>query len=331
MSSKELPPRLPNAHRAALKPDMLSLDPLDLYLQEIHHIPPLTLAEEREIGEKMDAGKAAEHTITAAKHTITDVERMDRETSIAEGQDASDWLASANQRLVVNRAKNFRDRGVLFLDLIQEGNIGLYKAIEKMRWKQGTKFSTVATWWIDQTIGRAVANTRHMIRIPVHLLEQIRHYQQCRTAFVTRHGREATPKEIAGLLGKTEQQVKRYQQLICMQPASLDNPISSQMDGRGPTVEQIVEERDTASYVHALLALIPPKEASVLNLRYGLADGETKTLTETGKILGIPRNSVRRLENQATRRLSNMVEERNQHTQTDDAPQATTQLAKKIM
>lgn len=306
-------------HRVIPEPEVSSIEPLDLYFQEVRKTPLLTSEEEREIGIKLTAGKAAKHALAARDGALPEEQRLHYETCIAESNEASNWLARANQRLVISIAKQYQDRDVLFLDLIQDGNKGLVKAIERMDWQRGVKFSTYAFECIQNEIIRAVLDTGYTIRIPEYLLRQIHQYDQCCTAFLVSHGREATPKEIADHMGKTKRQIKWYQRAMRMQPTSLDEPprsddglttVGDMVASDGPTVEQLVTERDTASYIHELFARLSPQEALVLTLRYGLEDGERKTLTEVGKMMKTTKQYVYQSERQAIRRLKNMVQEK---------------------
>ncbi len=290
-----------------------SIDPLEQYMQEIRKVPLLTDQETHCIAEKVKAGREAEQLLQTQADTMSSENRAVQEQRIADKKDAEDWLASANQRLVVSVAKKFQYRGLPLLDLIQEGNIGLSKAINKMDWNRGTRFSTYATWWIRQSISRAVIDTGNTIRIPVHMYAEVNRYNRFCAGFLVSHGREPTIGESMVALELSEQRILRLQEIGRMQPNSIDQTLSDDVDAdeigdilsspSDMSLADRVQSDNIVSYFRTLLDTLPVREALVLKLRLGFWDGERKTLEEAGRMMGVTRERVRQIEVNGMRRL----------------------------
>ena len=258
-------------------------DPVRMYLKEIGKVPLLTAQEEIEIAEKMANGD----------------------------EDAKHQLAEANLRLVVSIAKRYVGRGMLFLDLIQEGNLGLIKAVEKFDYKKGYKFSTYATWWIRQAITRAIADQARTIRIPVHMVETINKLIRVNRQLVQEYGREPRPEEIAKEMGISEEKVREIIK-IAQEPVSLETPIGEEDDSHlgdfipdddAPAPAEAVASTMLKEQLMEVLESLTPREAKVLTLRYGLDDGKARTLEEVGKEFNVTRERIRQIEAKALRKL----------------------------
>ncbi|NLG58465.1 MAG: RNA polymerase sigma factor RpoD [Clostridiales bacterium] len=258
-------------------------DPVRMYLKEIGKVPLLTAEEEVILAKRMEAGDET------AKHE----------------------LAEANLRLVVSIAKRYVGRGMLFLDLIQEGNLGLIKAVEKFDYKKGYKFSTYATWWIRQAITRAIADQARTIRIPVHMVETINKLIRISRQLLQEYGREPTPEEIAKAMGITEAKVREIIK-IAQEPVSLETPIGEEEDSH---LGDFIQDEDAPAPAEAasnalmkellwdVLDSLTPREAKVLKLRFGLDDGNPRTLEEVGKEFSVTRERIRQIEAKALRKL----------------------------
>ena len=258
-------------------------DPVKVYLKDIGKVPLLTGNEEVELAQKMAEGDEA----------------------------AKARLSEANLRLVVSIAKRYVGRGMLFLDLIQEGNLGLMKAVEKFDYTKGFRFSTYATWWIRQAITRAIADQARTIRIPVHMVETINKLIKISRALLQKFGREPTPAEIAEAMGTTEARVIEIQK-IAQDPVSLETPIGEEDDSHlGDFIEdttatapiEAAEANMLKEQVNEILNTLAPREAMVLILRYGLRDNRPRTLEEVGKVFNVTRERIRQIEAKALRRL----------------------------
>ncbi len=258
-------------------------DPVRLYLKEIGKVPLLTAEKEMELAKRMEAGD----------------------------EQAKKELAEANLRLVVSIAKRYVGRGMTFLDLIQEGNLGLIKAVEKFDYTKGFKFSTYATWWIRQAITRAIADQARTIRIPVHMVETINKLIRVSRQLLQELGREPTPKEIGDELGFTEEKVREIQK-IAQDPVSLETPIGEEEDSHlGDFIpdEDAPAPAEAASYallkeqLFEVLGTLTEREEKVLRLRFGLDDGRTRTLEEVGKEFNVTRERIRQIEAKALRKL----------------------------
>ncbi|MBI4675373.1 MAG: RNA polymerase sigma factor RpoD [Chloroflexi bacterium] len=285
-------------------------DTVSLYLKEISRIPLLRAEQEVEYARDMETGKRARQQITRTL-TLSAAERTKLETKVREGELARQKLIKANFRLVVSIAKKYIGRGVSFLDLIQEGNIGLIRAVEKFDYHRGFKFSNYATWWIRQAITRAIADQGRTIRVPVHMCERINKLTRVSRQLVQELGREPTPDEIAQELGTTPKKVERIIK-ISQRPLSLEMPVGEEQDSHlGDFIpdESTLGPTDAASHqllreqMEEILTSLSPREGRVLQLRFGLKDGKSHTLEEVGKKFGVTRERIRQIEAKALRKL----------------------------
>ena len=268
-------------------PEGISLeDPVRMYLKEIGKVPLLTAEEEIELSKKMENGGE-------------------------EGRLARQRLAEANLRLVVSIAKRYVGRGMLFLDLIQEGNLGLIKAVEKYDYRKGFKFSTYATWWIRQAITRAIADQARTIRIPVHMVETINRLIRVSRQLLRELGREPTPEEIADAMGIPVEKVREIQK-VSQEPVSLETPIGEEEDSHlGDFIqdENVQVPAEAAAYtllreqLNEVLDTLTDREQQVLRLRFGLDDGRARTLEEVGREFHVTRERIRQIEAKALRKL----------------------------
>ncbi len=284
-------------------------DTVSLYLKEISRIPLLTAAQEVEYARGMETGKRARYRLN--KNHIAPNERARLEDKIREGEMYRQKLIKANFRLVVSIAKKYIGRGVSFLDLIQEGNIGLIRAVEKFDHHRGFKFSTYATWWIRQAITRAIADQGRTIRVPVHMCERINKLTRVSRQLVQELGREPTSEEIAQELNTTSRKVERIIK-ISQRPLSLEMPVGEEQDSHlGDFIpdEMTLGPTDAASHqllreqMEDILTSLSPREGRVLQLRFGLKDGKSHTLEEVGKKFGVTRERIRQIEAKALRKL----------------------------
>ena len=293
---------------------MLTGDPVRMYLKEIGKVPLLTAAEEIDLAMKIEAGVAAGEQLEKADAGEIELERHDlrRLTRIEEvGFDAKQQLIEANLRLVVSIAKRYVGRGMLFLDLIQEGNLGLIRAVEKFDYRKGFKFSTYATWWIRQAITRAIADQARTIRIPVHMVETINKLVRIQRQLLQELGREPTPKEIGDVMGLPEERVREIQK-ISQEPVSLETPIGEEEDSQlGDFIEDdaAVVPPDAASFsmlqeqLGKVLDGLAERERKVISLRFGLEDGHPRTLEEVGREFGVTRERIRQIESKTLAKL----------------------------
>ena len=293
---------------------MLTGDPVRMYLKEIGKVPLLTAAEEIDLAMKIEAGVAAGEQLEKADAGEIELERRDlrRLTRIEEvGFDAKQQLIEANLRLVVSIAKRYVGRGMLFLDLIQEGNLGLIRAVEKFDYRKGFKFSTYATWWIRQAITRAIADQARTIRIPVHMVETINKLVRIQRQLLQELGREPTPKEIGDVMGLPEERVRELQK-ISQEPVSLETPIGEEEDSQlGDFIEDdaAVVPPDAASFsmlqeqLGKVLDGLAERERKVISLRFGLEDGHPRTLEEVGREFGVTRERIRQIESKTLAKL----------------------------
>ena len=293
---------------------MLTGDPVRMYLKEIGKVPLLTAAEEIDLAMKIEAGVAAGEQLEKADVGEIELERRDlrRLTRIEEvGFDAKQQLIEANLRLVVSIAKRYVGRGMLFLDLIQEGNLGLIRAVEKFDYRKGFKFSTYATWWIRQAITRAIADQARTIRIPVHMVETINKLVRIQRQLLQELGREPTPKEIGDVMGLPEERVREIQK-ISQEPVSLETPIGEEEDSQlGDFIEDdaAVVPPDAASFsmlqeqLGKVLDGLAERERKVISLRFGLEDGHPRTLEEVGREFGVTRERIRQIESKTLAKL----------------------------
>ena len=284
-------------------------DTVGLYLKEIGRVPLLTAPQEVDLAQRMERGKDARENITEDKAPAKDIERL--EQLIEDGMAAREHLINANSRLVISVAKKYIGRGVPFLDLIQEGNIGLIRAAKKFDWRRGHKFSTYATWWIRQAVTRAIADQGRTIRVPVHMGDQINRLLRASHQLTQELGRDPTVAELAEALNVT---VRKAEQMIqvARRPISLETPTDDEEesvlgdfipDEDSPAPAEVVTSQMLREQLSDILSTLPPREVRILQLRYGLLDGETYTLEEVGKKLGVTRERVRQIEAQALSRL----------------------------
>ena len=286
---------------------MLTGDPVRMYLKEIGKVPLLTAAEEIDLAMKIEAGVAAGEQLEKAD--AGDLRRLTRIEEV--GFDAKQQLIEANLRLVVSIAKRYVGRGMLFLDLIQEGNLGLIRAVEKFDYRKGFKFSTYATWWIRQAITRAIADQARTIRIPVHMVETINKLVRIQRQLLQELGREPTPKEIGDVMGLPEERVREIKK-ISQEPVSLETPIGEEEDSQlGDFIEDdaAVVPPDAASFsmlqeqLGKVLDGLAERERKVISLRFGLEDGHPRTLEEVGREFGVTRERIRQIESKTLAKL----------------------------
>ena len=293
---------------------MLTGDPVRMYLKEIGKVPLLTAAEEVDLAMKIEAGVAATEELERAEDEGIELPRRElRRLGRIEqvGLDAKQQLIEANLRLVVSIAKRYVGRGMLFLDLIQEGNLGLIRAVEKFDYKKGYKFSTYATWWIRQAITRAIADQARTIRIPVHMVETINKLVRIQRQLLQELGREPTPEEIGEQMGLTADRVREIQK-ISQEPVSLETPIGEEEDSQlGDFIEDdaAVVPPDAASFsmlqeqLTKVLDGLAERERKVISLRFGLEDGHPRTLEEVGREFGVTRERIRQIESKTLAKL----------------------------
>lgn len=301
-------------HTADTSVTMLTGDPVRMYLKEIGKVSLLTAAEEIDLAMKIEAGVAATEELEKAEEEGTQLERRERRrlTRVEQvGLDAKQQLIEANLRLVVSIAKRYVGRGMLFLDLIQEGNLGLIRAVEKFDYTKGFKFSTYATWWIRQAITRAIADQARTIRIPVHMVETINKLVRIQRQLLQTLGREPTPEEIAEEMGLTPERVREIQK-ISQEPVSLETPIGEEEDSQlGDFIEDdaAVVPPDAASFsmlqeqLAKTLDGLAERERKVISLRFGLEDGHPRTLEEVGREFGVTRERIRQIESKTLAKL----------------------------
>lgn len=293
---------------------LLTGDPVRMYLKEIGKVSLLTAAEEIDLAMKIEAGVAATEELEKAEEEGIELERRERRrlTRVEQvGLDAKQQLIEANLRLVVSIAKRYVGRGMLFLDLIQEGNLGLIRAVEKFDYTKGFKFSTYATWWIRQAITRAIADQARTIRIPVHMVETINKLVRIQRQLLQTLGREPTPEEIAEEMGLTPERVREIQK-ISQEPVSLETPIGEEEDSQlGDFIEDdaAVVPPDAASFsmlqeqLAKTLEGLAERERKVISLRFGLEDGHPRTLEEVGREFGVTRERIRQIESKTLAKL----------------------------
>ena len=287
-------------------------DPVKMYLKEIGQIPLLDPKEEPIIARQIQEGEEAKEAMKSPD--LSDEEKKKLAKVIADGEQAKQTLISSNLRLVVSIAKKYVGRGMLFLDLIQEGNCGLIKAVEKFDYTKGFKFSTYATWWIRQSITRAIADQARTIRIPVHMVETINKLTRIQRQLVQDLGRDPLPEEIAEKMENISAEKVREIQKIALDPVSLETPIGEEDDSH---LGDFIEDKDTLSpddytnnqllkdEINAVLQGLTEREEKVLRLRFGLLDGRTRTLEEVGKEFNVTRERIRQIEAKAIRKLKN--------------------------
>ena len=289
-------------------------DPVRMYLKEIGKVPLLTADQEVELATVMSAGREAEARVAQAEAdglAIPEAEMAELKKQIKAGEKAKQQLAEANLRLVVSIAKRYVGRGMLFLDLIQEGNLGLIKAVEKFDYTKGYKFSTYATWWIRQAITRAIADQARTIRIPVHMVETINKVIRVSRQLLQELGHDPSPEEISAEMNMPVDKVREILK-IAQEPVSLETPIGEEEDSHlGDFIpdEAASEPSEAASFTLLkeqlvdVLGTLTPREEKVLKLRFGIEDGRTRTLEEVGKEFNVTRERIRQIEAKALRKL----------------------------
>lgn len=304
-------------------PDGISIeDPVRMYLKEIGKVPLLSADEEIELAQKMENGNKAEEELEKLNKQLAETEDDEEKKNIqeqikeqrghlAQGDAAKKKLAEANLRLVVSIAKRYVGRGMLFLDLIQEGNLGLIKAVEKFDYSKGYKFSTYATWWIRQAITRAIADQARTIRIPVHMVETINKLIRVSRQLLQELGREPSPEEIAEEMDIPVERVREILK-ISQEPVSLETPIGEEEDSHlGDFIqdENVPVPADAAAFtllkeqLDEVLGTLTEREQKVLRLRFGLDDSRARTLEEVGKEFNVTRERIRQIEAKALRKL----------------------------
>ncbi|HWM40236.1 MAG TPA: RNA polymerase sigma factor, partial [Streptomyces sp.] len=285
-------------------------DPVKDYLKQIGKVPLLNAEQEVELAKRIEAGLFAEDKLAAADKLAPKLKR-ELEIIAEDGRRAKNHLLEANLRLVVSLAKRYTGRGMLFLDLIQEGNLGLIRAVEKFDYTKGYKFSTYATWWIRQAITRAMADQARTIRIPVHMVEVINKLARVQRQMLQDLGREPTPEELAKELDMTPEKVIEVQK-YGREPISLHTPLGEDGDSEfGDLIEdsEAVVPADAVSFtllqeqLHSVLDTLSEREAGVVSMRFGLTDGQPKTLDEIGKVYGVTRERIRQIESKTMSKL----------------------------
>ena len=296
-------------------------DPVRMYLKEIGKVPLLSADEEIELAQNMEDGAVATEKINVLKGRLDGASEEEKaeikeeiktlQRDVDKGADAKKRLAEANLRLVVSIAKRYVGRGMLFLDLIQEGNLGLIKAVEKFDYKKGYKFSTYATWWIRQAITRAIADQARTIRIPVHMVETINKLIRVSRQLLRELGREPSPEEIAKEMNMPVERVREILK-ISQEPVSLETPIGEEEDSHlGDFIkdDNVPVPADAAAFtllkeqLEEVLGTLTEREQKVLTLRFGLEDGRARTLEEVGKEFNVTRERIRQIEAKALRKL----------------------------
>lgn len=290
--------------------DIDSDDTVSLYLREVGNIPLLTAEQEVDLAKRIERGReAAEGLLNPVLGAHPELVAA----LIADGEAARHHLTKANSRLVIAMAKKYMNQGVPFLDLIQEGNLGLMKAVEKFDWRRGYKFSTYATWWVRQAITRAIADQGRTIRVPVHMSDRIRRLFQASRRLEQQLGREPSTEELATDLGVPTEKVE-WMLRISRGPLSLERPIGEDQESElgdfikdedVPAPPEVAAHTLLRDEIERMLASLSPREARVLELRYGLLDGRMRTLKEVGEKFGVTRERIRQIETEALERLRN--------------------------
>ncbi|HEY4693949.1 MAG TPA: sigma-70 family RNA polymerase sigma factor [Bellilinea sp.] len=287
-------------------------DTIGLYLKEMSRVALLSCEEELELAKRIERGRYANRAVERINMRVSAGRRQELEQQMADGQLAREHLIKANTRLVVSIAKRYIGRGVPFLDLIQEGNLGLMKAVEKYEYRRGFRFSTYATWWIRQTITRAIADQGRTIRVPVHMVDRIRQLYRLTHELEQKLGRIPNTEELATEMNVPVNKVD-WMLRVSWLPLSLESPIND--DEEDSELGMFVEDQQTPSpiqsaytkmlreKIESVLETLPPREARILRLRFGLENGHTYTLEEVGQKFGLTRERIRQIESKALRRL----------------------------
>jgi RNA polymerase primary sigma factor len=284
-------------------------DTIGLYLKEVSRVPLLTAEEEVELAQRIELGRMAREEL--ARGNVSSRRRLELRKLIEDGWAAREHLITANSRLVISVAKKYMGRGVPFLDLIQEGNIGLIRATKKFDYRRGHKFSTYATWWIRQAVTRAIADQGRTIRVPVHMGDQINKLLRIQHQLTQRLGREPSVDELAVALDVPPKKVENMIQ-VARRPLSLETPTDDEEDSvlgdfieddEAPPPDESATYNLLREHLEEVLNGLPPREVRILQLRYGLLDGQAYTLEEVGRKMGVTRERVRQIEAQALSRL----------------------------
>jgi RNA polymerase primary sigma factor len=286
-------------------------DPVYMYLKEIGKVPLLTRSEEVDLAKKVEAGEEATARLREKGGEMTREELRGLKRQERAGQDAKRKLVEANLRLVVSIAKRYVGRGMLFLDLIQEGNLGLIRAVEKFDFRRGYKFSTYATWWIRQAVTRAIADQARTIRIPVHMVENINKLYRVQRNLLQELGREPTPEETAVEMELSLEKVREIIK-VSQEPVSLETPIGDEGDSH---LEDFIEDTDATvpsdaasfvlmqEHIDVVLNSLDGREKEIIRLRFGLTDGRSRTLEEVGREFGVTRERIRQIESKTLAKL----------------------------
>ena len=286
-------------------------DPVKDYLKQIGRVNLLNAEQEVDLSERIEAGLYAQHLLDTESDKMDFKRRRELKWAANDGKRAKDHLLEANLRLVVSLAKRYTGRGMLFLDLIQEGNLGLIRAVEKFDWKKGFKFSTYATWWIRQAITRAMADHARTIRVPVHMVEVINKLSRVQRQMLQDLGREPTPDELARELDMPVEKVQEVQK-YGREPISLHTPLGEDGDSEfGDLIEDTdaIAPSDAVAFsllqeqFKQVLETLSPREAGVIKMRYGLEDGQPKTLDDIGRVYGVTRERIRQIESKTMSKL----------------------------
>jgi RNA polymerase primary sigma factor len=288
-----------------------SADPVKDYLKQIGKVPLLNARQEVELAKRIEAGLFADHKLAASSGVLCAGQSIDLEQVAEDGRLAKNHLVEANLRLVVSLAKRYTGRGMLFLDLIQEGNLGLIRGVEKFDYTRGYKFSTYATWWIRQAITRAMADQSRTIRLPVHVSEAISTLARMQRQMLQDLGREPTPDELAVELDMTSEKLGEMQK-YGREPISLHTPLGEDGDSEfGDLIEdsEAIQPGEAISFtllqeqLHSVLGTLSEREAGVVSMRFGLTDGQPRTLDEIGTEYGVSRERIRQIETKAIYKL----------------------------
>jgi RNA polymerase primary sigma factor len=283
---------------------------LPLYLREIGRVPLLTATDEVRLSQAIEHGREAAERLQSTED-VSETERDALESVIREGETAREALTDANLRLVVSVARRYSNRGVPLIDLIQEGNLGLLRAVEKFDWRRGFKFSTYATWWIRQAVSRAIADDARTIRIPVHLYDVVNRMARISSQLHQELGREPTDEEVGAALEISAERVRELNQVI-PHPVSLDGFVGDDQDTRlsdvvaddnATNLEFAAEQRLLAEQIRDTLLTLTPRERRVIERRFGLGDDSDETLTAIGREIGVTRERIRQIESTALRKL----------------------------
>jgi RNA polymerase primary sigma factor len=286
-------------------------DPVKDYLKQIGKVPLLNAGQEVELAKRIEAGLFAEEKLAEGGGVLRADQSIDLEQVVEDGRRAKDHLVEANLRLVVSLARRYTGHGMLFLDLIQEGNLGLIRGVEKFDYTRGYKFSTYATWWIRQAITRAMADQARTIRLPAHVVEVIGKLARVQRQLLQDLGREPTPAELAAGLDMTAERLIEVQK-YGREPISLHIPLGEDGDSEfGDLIEdsEAIQPGEAVSFtllreqLHSVLGTLSEREAGVVSMRFGLTDGQPKTLEEIGKVYGVTRERIRQIESRIMSKL----------------------------